>query len=175
MISISRWRRDQVEPSCMKTLARERDKAELLHRFKQLRPDSGRRWGRMSAHQMVCHLNDSFRMMAGDKLVSGGTSRLQRSIVKWIALYLPLSWPAGIPTRPEIDQEQGGTRPAAFAADLADWRRWWRKSRRPAGVTTVRIQSSAGCPRPPGSGGPTFTSTTICVNSGCSSRPVETG
>ena len=102
----------------MKTLARERDKAELLHRLQRLRPDRVARWGRMSAHQMVCHLTDAFRMMTGDKLVSDSTSRLQRTIVKWIALYLPLSWPAGIPTRPEIDQELGGTRPAAFADDL---------------------------------------------------------
>ncbi len=39
--------------------------------------------------------------------------------MKWIALYLPLPWPKGIPTRPEIDQLCGGTRPMDFAADLA--------------------------------------------------------
>ena len=53
------------------------------------------------------------------KPVSHATSLLQRTIVKWIALYLPLPWPAGIPTRPEIDQELGGTRPVDFAADVA--------------------------------------------------------
>ena len=40
--------------------------------------------------------------------------------MKWIALYTPLRWPPGIPTRPEIDQEAGGTRPADFAADVAE-------------------------------------------------------
>src|SRR5205814_616336 len=29
------------------------------------------------------------------------------------------AWPAGILTRPEIDQEVGGTRPVDFASDLA--------------------------------------------------------
>jgi hypothetical protein len=39
--------------------------------------------------------------------------------VKWIALYVPLQWPAGIRTAPEVNQEIGGTRPAEFEADLA--------------------------------------------------------
>ena len=68
---------------------------------------------------MVCHLSDSFRMATGQKRVSHSTRLLHRTIVKWIALYLPLPWPAGIPTTPEIDQELGGTRPADFAADVA--------------------------------------------------------
>jgi len=46
---------------------------------------------------------------------------LQRTIVKWIALYVPLRWPGGrILTRPEIDQEGGGTKPGDFAADVAE-------------------------------------------------------
>jgi hypothetical protein len=104
----------------MKTLARERDKAEILRRVGALRPEAERRWGRMSAHQTVCHLSDSLRMAIGRRPVSDATSRLQRTLVKWIVLYLPLPWPAGILTRPELDQELGGTRPADFTADLAE-------------------------------------------------------
>ena len=103
----------------MKTLARHCDKAEILQRLKAVRPDSARRWGRMSAHQMVCHLSDSFRMVTREKAVSHAAGPLDRTIVKWIALYLPLRWPPGIRTRPEIDQLLGGTRPIDFAADLA--------------------------------------------------------
>jgi Protein of unknown function (DUF1569) len=103
----------------MKTLARQRDKAEILRRLKAVRPDCVRRWGRMSAHQMVCHLSDSFRMVSGQKPVSDAAGPLQRTMVKWTALYLPMRWPAGIPTRPELDQESGGTRPVEFAADVA--------------------------------------------------------
>jgi len=102
----------------LKTLARPRDKDEILERLRNVRPDSVRRWGRMSAHQMVCHLSDSFRVVMGQKPVSHATSLLQRTIVKWIALYLPLPWPAGILTRPEIDQELAGTKPLDFAADV---------------------------------------------------------
>lgn len=103
----------------MKTLARSRDKAEVLHRLRQVRPESARRWGRMTAHQMVCHLADALRMGMGEKPVSLATSLSQRTVVKWIALYAPVRWPPGILTRPEIDQECGGTRPADFAADVA--------------------------------------------------------
>ena len=103
----------------MKTLARESDKAEILRRLKHLRPDSVRRWGRMSAHQMVCHLNDSFRAVLGHMPVSQASGVMHRTIIKWIALYAPLRWPAGFRTRPEIDQELGGTKPMDFAVDVA--------------------------------------------------------
>jgi len=68
---------------------------------------------------MVCHLSDSFRVAMGHKAVSDAGGPLGRTVVKWIAVYLPLPWPAGILTSPEIDQEHGGTRPVDFAADLA--------------------------------------------------------
>lgn len=69
---------------------------------------------------MVCHLSDSCRMATGQKPVSDSTGWRQRTVVKWIALYLPLRWPAGILTRPEIDQQLAGTRPVDFATDLAE-------------------------------------------------------
>jgi hypothetical protein len=103
----------------MKTLARLRDKTEIIQRLRTVTADSAGRWGRMSAHQMVCHLNDSFLLMTGKKPVSQATGLPQRTIVKWIALYMPLPWPAGIATRPEIDQEIGGTRPLDFEKDVA--------------------------------------------------------
>lgn len=68
---------------------------------------------------MICHLADAFRMATGAKVVSPASGPLQRSIVKWIALYLPVAWPAGIPTRPEADQMIGGTKPLEFARDVA--------------------------------------------------------
>jgi Protein of unknown function (DUF1569) len=102
----------------MKTLARARDKAEILRRLRDVRPESVRRWGRMSAPQMVCHLGDAFAMALGRKPVSHVPGLLNRTIVKWIALYAPLRWPPGLLTRPEIDQELKGTAPGDFAADV---------------------------------------------------------
>jgi hypothetical protein len=102
----------------MSTLASERDRTDLVRRLRQVRPDSVRRWGTMSAPQMVCHLADAFRMSTGDKHVNPAAGLLQRTVVKWIALYVPLAWPAGILTRPEIDQALGGTCPGDFASDV---------------------------------------------------------
>ena len=104
----------------MKSLSQEVSTAEILRRLHALRPDSVPRWGRMSAHQAVCHLSDSFRMAIGQKVASPASGPLQRTIVKWVALYFPSQWPAGILTRPEIDQQCGGTRPLDFAGDVAE-------------------------------------------------------
>jgi hypothetical protein len=104
----------------MKTIAREHCKAEIIRRLRSVRPESVRRWGQMSAHQMICHLSDSFRMATGAKQASDASGRLQRTLVKWIALYAPVRWPPGIPTRPEVDQQSGGTKPVDFAADVAE-------------------------------------------------------
>jgi hypothetical protein len=103
----------------MNTLARARCTAEIIRRLRTVRPDSAPRWGQMSAHQMICHLCDSCRMAMGEKPVSDASGRLQRTVVKWIALYVPARWPPGIPTRPEVDQQAAGTRPVEFAADVA--------------------------------------------------------
>jgi hypothetical protein len=111
----------------MKTLAREGDAQEILRRLQTLRPDSARRWGRMSAHQMVCHLNDSFRMAAGEKPCAYTDRPVPGIVVKWIALYAPFRWPEGIATVPEVDQECGGTRPLEFSSDLAETARHVRR------------------------------------------------
>jgi hypothetical protein len=104
----------------LKSLARERERDEILRRLRSIRPDSARRWGRMNAHQMVCHLTDAFRGVTGRKTASSVAHIVNRTVVKWIALYAPLKWPAGIATRPEMDQEVGGTTPGEFAADVAE-------------------------------------------------------
>ena len=55
--------RPRMNGGGMKTLARHRDKAEILRAVEiGAAGEPSRRWGRMSAHQMVCHLSDSFRM-----------------------------------------------------------------------------------------------------------------
>ena len=73
----------------------------------------------MSPHQMVCHVIDSTRVALGELTVSRLDTYINRTLVKWIALKIPVPWPSGIATRPEIDQVLGrGTRPADFAADV---------------------------------------------------------
>lgn len=99
------------DPACLK---------EILDRLSKVRADLPRRWGRMSAHQMVCHVADSFRAVMGRKAVSVQERQPARKFIKWAALYLPMRWPKGVPTRPEVDQEKWGTAPADLEADLRE-------------------------------------------------------
>ena len=101
----------------MKTLSDAACLNEILDRLKSVRPDSPRQWGRMNAHQMICHLNDSFGVAMGRKQASRA-ERPYGPVMKWLALNMPMKWPQGVPTRPEIDQEKLGTAPAAFDVDV---------------------------------------------------------
>ena len=103
----------------MKTLGNEADKNALLSRLRQIKPESRRRWGKMTPHQMVCHLTDSFKSVIGEREVGSRKSNLlTRTVVRWIALYAPFKWPHGVPTMPENDQERGGTPPEDFNHDV---------------------------------------------------------
>ncbi len=73
----------------------------------------------MNAHQAICHLSDSFMVPMGAKKASMATGIFQRTVMKYGALYFPLAWPKGVPTRPEIDQLAGGSAPQEFEADRA--------------------------------------------------------
>ena len=111
----------------MRTLASERDTTEILRRLRVLRHDSARRWGRMSAHQMVCHLSDGYRLLTGERTTQLAATPLPRFMMRWIALYAPVRWPAGIRTTPDFDQEGGGTRPLDFLADVSELERLLRE------------------------------------------------
>jgi hypothetical protein len=103
----------------VRTFARAADLDGILRRLATLTPEHGRRWGRMSAHQAVCHMADAFRMARGTVPVAESGRLHHRTVVKWLALYAPLPWPGGLRTSPELDQVVGsGTAPGTFAADL---------------------------------------------------------
>ena len=106
----------------MKTLLNTGEREEILQRMAKLRPDLQRRWGIMTVGQMVCHLNDSFRFFFGETDVQPIHNLLTRTALKWAALWLPLQWRQGFPTRPEMDQQKAGTPPKEFAADVSDLR-----------------------------------------------------
>ncbi len=102
----------------MKTLARNEDFQSILQRLESLSADDTARWGKMNAHQMVCHLCDSMRVPLGEKFVSDEEMRpLQRIVMKWGALYVPVQWPKGLSTRPEIDQSRLNAPTGDFESD----------------------------------------------------------
>lgn len=107
----------------MKTLGKAEDKREIEVRLGKLQAGAPRRWGRMSAAQMVCHLSDAFRGPMGEKALAAAKGPYPRTLMKWGALYLPLPWPHGLRTMPEMDQEIGGTPPGEFASDVRELRR----------------------------------------------------
>lgn len=105
----------------MITLSDSGVRESLAARVAKLHPDFKPRWGRMTPHQAICHLNDSFRGCMGEKAV--GMARAvpgQRAVMKWVALYVPVPWPKNLPTRPEIDQRRGGTPPRDWELDRSD-------------------------------------------------------
>lgn len=107
------------QPAQTRTMASTDCRTAVLARVKALQPTSVRRWGRMTAHQMLCHLVDCNRMALGELAVAAPKARLPRAFVKWVSLYTPMPWPPGIPTNPELDQDVAGTRPDDFARDAA--------------------------------------------------------
>src|SRR5579862_193377 len=104
------------------SLASTADRQAILGRLGKMRADCPRQWGKMNAHQAICHLNDSFRGVMGDIQLSGKPMLIGK-LVEWVALYSPLTWTRGTPTMPEVDQMKLGTKPAEFAADVEELRR----------------------------------------------------
>lgn len=101
----------------MKTLADPQCGQEIRTRVQTVRPNTPRRWGKMSAHQMICHLADGFRMYIGLRPVADASNPVLRTAVKWVALWAPLPWPHGFRSVPELDQERAGTKPSEFDRD----------------------------------------------------------
>lgn len=92
---------------------------ELHRRLDGIGPDSERRWGRMTAHQAVAHMTDTFRMALGERPVPDRSGWVLRIVGRWIAFHTPLPWPRGFRAAREIDQERGGTPPERWEDDLA--------------------------------------------------------
>jgi hypothetical protein len=73
-------------------------KADVLRRVKSLRPDSDRRWGKMSVAQMLWHVNEAMESALGRIHVDAMKLPipLPRAVVKFAVLNLP--WGKGAPT-----------------------------------------------------------------------------
>src|SRR6516225_5273552 len=91
----------------MKTLQNPRDKQQVISRLGAVRPTSSRLWGKMSAHQMVCHLSDGFRMYMGLKPANPARLPYPRSVLKCVALWAPSPWPKVFKTVPELAVASG--------------------------------------------------------------------
>jgi hypothetical protein len=102
----------------MKSVLRPHDRRALVHRLRALAPQTRGRWGRMSAHQMVCHLADTCRVSLGERAATPVGTVVTRTVIKLGVLYLAFPIPRGVPTTRELDQARGGTTPRDFTADV---------------------------------------------------------
>jgi hypothetical protein len=80
--------------------------ASIKQRVQSLRPDSHRRWGKMSVDQMLWHVNESMRMALGDAVFEPmRTPPLPKPVLRWLVLNVP--WPKGrSPTYKEMVARQ---------------------------------------------------------------------
>jgi hypothetical protein len=122
-INLCADRRDVIDVQKMKPLLNDQGKTEILTRLRGLQPDSPRQWGKMNAHQAVCHLSDSFRLVMGERESADRSNFLTRTLVKWLALQAPIQWARGVKTGESVDQMKGGTRPVEFAQDRQELER----------------------------------------------------
>ena len=84
----------------MKTFLHPADKEEILRRLNTIQPASQRLWGSMSAHHMICHLSDGFRLYLSERPAKFAPVALPHLLVKWFALWAPVKWPQGFKTGP---------------------------------------------------------------------------
>ena len=102
----------------MHTIADDKTLNSLVERLSQLRPDTQRRWGTLTAGEMLCHLGDAHESVLGIRILPGPIpSGDSRPLLKWLALYVPVPWPKGVKTRPGVDPRIDGTRPGEFEQD----------------------------------------------------------
>ncbi len=107
----------------MSTLAKQEVRAACCDRLDRIDPNSAPRWGRMAAHQMICHLTDSFKGVIGEKTVSAAPVAMP-TLMKWLALHTAMPWPHNVRTRPEMEQGIGGTPPSDWEEDRRRLREW---------------------------------------------------
>src|SRR5688572_11779548 len=99
----------------MKSIWNAADRRRLHDRLGALRPDTKRRWGTMTAPQMLAHLADALRMAIGDLPCQPKKVPLRYPPLKQLIVYW-LPWPEGAPTAPELISRI----PASWTVEVAD-------------------------------------------------------
>src|SRR6202034_533382 len=100
-----------------KTLAKTADCEEIARRIAALAPDAQRVWGSMSIGGMLCHVDDSYQAVMGERPLSMSRLGMPQGMAKCFALRSPMRWPRNLMTGESVRQGGGGTPPAGFAKD----------------------------------------------------------
>ena len=92
----------------------------LISRLFQLMPDARRRWGTMTAGEMLVHCADQLRVSRGDKRVTSvWVPGLLKPLLKWFFVTRVEQFKRNMRTLPELNARLGMTRPVSFATDHA--------------------------------------------------------
>ncbi len=87
----------------------------LLERLGRLQPDAKARWGKLTAHRMVCDLADAVRVELGEIPARRKQGPLAHPMVRWLVAYV-IPFPKG---KAETAPEMLTTQPADWPSDLA--------------------------------------------------------
>jgi hypothetical protein len=100
-----------------RTLAHARDRADVERRFQELRPEAVRQWGTMAVGGMLCHIDDSYQVVMGERAFTATKLAIPQGMAKFFALRTPMRWPRNLKTGDSVRQGAGGTPPVEFARD----------------------------------------------------------
>jgi hypothetical protein len=103
--------------SLVRTVADPDVRASLVARLHAVRPDSERRWGTLTPHEMLCHLGDAAAMVLLTRPRTKAIPGRNRRVLRWVGLWSPIRWPHGWKTNPMHDPKAEGTRPSQFEQD----------------------------------------------------------
>jgi hypothetical protein len=99
-----------------KTLFDSTHRQEVVSRIRRLTPDTPRRWGKMTAPQMVAHLRDQMSHCLGDRPSTPVPGILRWPLMRRAFIYW-LPWPKG---RAKGPPDAFVTQPGTWTADVDD-------------------------------------------------------
>jgi hypothetical protein len=86
----------------MKSLSQPAALAQIVERLRALEVSDHRRWGLMTAGQMLCHVRGSFRVAMGQIACTAIPMPIPRGALKAIALWAPIRWSKNFATVPPL-------------------------------------------------------------------------
>jgi hypothetical protein len=89
----------------------------LIDRLLALADESQRRWGTLTAHEMLCHLGDAAEMVLRIRPRTAPIPARFRPAMKYLWLWAAIPWPHGVRTNPMHDPKARGTKPSIFEKD----------------------------------------------------------
>jgi hypothetical protein len=103
----------------LKSLSQPHTRVEMIARVHAVRPDTVGKFGVLTAPEMIVHCRICLEAGLGIRQVAPVDTFVMRNVVKYFALYVPMPWPPGFKTRPEMDAKRDGNRPGEFVCDVA--------------------------------------------------------